>query len=304
MSVKSVKFIAQSLDNNQYTTKNEIIRFMSLINAWEFDSLGLRGSTDIVTRKNINLWLDDFELLWRNQMQSINLLSGFGGYTIANEAIDQFSDFVAYKEIYARQINVLSRVDLTEAVMLRNNLARQMRGNWQEFYNQFDEFALARAGQNLDSIKRIFIDTPEFRDNVYLLDRAGRHWEPETYANMWARTRNREIEDDIMRDECGDLGIDIVQINNVNTTTPICKQYEGKYFSLNGATPGLPILKIKPPFHPRCRHRMLPMERDRIEPLLERNKKIDREVAVARNGWTRKQKLAIIKQEKWNELNR
>jgi hypothetical protein len=95
-----------------------------------------------------------------------------------------------------------------------------------------------------------------------------------------------------------------VRINNVNTTTPICLQYEGKVFSLTGQTPGLPVLKIRPPFHPNCRHRILATRRQDVAKGLENNRKIDRKNAQLRKTYTPGQKRTIKKQEDFIIANR
>jgi hypothetical protein len=142
-----------------------------------------------------------------------------------------------------------------------------------------------------------------YKDSVFFIDSAGRQWRPTAYADMYARTRSREIEDIIMTDEMQEVGLDVVRINNVSTTTPICLQYEGKYFSLFGKTPELPILEIKSPFHPRCRHRMLP-QRDYQPQQLSVNKKVDKKVSKLSKDWSDAEKSSITKQEAWNLENR
>jgi Phage minor capsid protein 2 len=86
------------------------------------------------------------------------------------------------------------------------------------------------------------------------VDRAGRRWALDTYAEVAARTATREAVSIGTANRMLELGADIVEISKHANSCPVCIPYEGRRFSLTGETPGYPRAIILPPFHPRCRH--------------------------------------------------
>lgn len=73
-----------------------------------------------------------------------------------------------------------------------------------------------------------------------------------TYAELVARTRTREAQSEAAINTIQEFGQDLIQISSHGTDTDICKEYEGKIFSLTGSTRGYPILTDSPPYHPNC----------------------------------------------------
>jgi hypothetical protein len=305
MSVKKVeKAVQGNLNTRSLTNEDEIFKFSKAIQNWELKFFGLQESTDTATKANINLWLDEMEQTFGAGMTGNNLLAGYGGYGISRDASRLGFTFEQFKEAYTNQIKVLSLTDLSQARLLRNSLAVSLGDDhWKTVYESFDEFSKSSLGLSQSAIVKEFQKKAIYKDAVFFIDSAGREWRPANYANMWARTRSREIEDIIMTDEMNELGLDVVRINDVSTTTPICLQYEGKYFSLNGATPELPVLTILPPFHPNCRHRKFPV-RDYSSVMNNVNDKIDSKVSKLSKDWSDAEKASITKQETWNIENR
>lgn len=59
-------------------------------------------------------------------------------------------------------------------------------------------------------------------------------------------------------------GLDLVQVTNIPSAAgDYCDAYKGRVFSLTGVTPGVPLLESTPnggpPFHPWCRHEIVPV---------------------------------------------
>lgn len=90
------------------------------------------------------------------------------------------------------------------------------------------------------------------------VDRAGRRWQLDIYAEMVARTTTREAVTAGTRNRWQEVGGDLVTISSHNTSTEICQAYEGNTYSLTGRTPGYDVLDQEPPFHPNCLHVMTP----------------------------------------------
>lgn len=91
------------------------------------------------------------------------------------------------------------------------------------------------------------------------VDRGGRRWQLDTYAEMVARTTTREAMTAGTANRMGELGLDLVTISDHSTDCEICKPFEGNTYSLTGATPGYDVLPDGgPPWHPHCWHVMTP----------------------------------------------
>ena len=106
------------------------------------------------------------------------------------------------------------------------------------------------------------------RDGVTgFVDRAGRNWQLDTYAEMVVRTTTREAMTAGTRARMTETGQDLVTISDHATDTEICQEFEGKTYSLTGSTEGYDVLPQAPPFHPRCLHVMTPAA-DNLERVL------------------------------------
>lgn len=92
------------------------------------------------------------------------------------------------------------------------------------------------------------------------VDRAGRVWPLDRYAEMVGRTTIREAQTYGLVNTMLEAGADLVTVSaHVDTDGPdICNDFEGKTYSLSGGTPGYERLPMLPPFHPRCRHVLTP----------------------------------------------
>lgn len=91
-------------------------------------------------------------------------------------------------------------------------------------------------------------------------DAAGRQWQLSTYAEMAVRTVTAEAVTTATETTMLARGFDLVAIEGPvdKDTDDLCLEFVGRTFSLTGRTKGYPILTIRPPFHPNCRHFMVP----------------------------------------------
>ena len=94
----------------------------------------------------------------------------------------------------------------------------------------------------------------------FVVDKRGRKWQPKHYARMVARTTTREAMSEAFLARAAHEGEDLIRVSSHpdGQADPICVPFEGKLFSLSGRTPGLPVLERRPPFHPNCRHVLIP----------------------------------------------
>lgn len=99
------------------------------------------------------------------------------------------------------------------------------------------------------------------------VDRSGRRWRLQHYSRMVIRTTTSEAANRGVADAVLTVGRDLVRISQPeghhcthHPHDPLnpCRALEGKVASLSGRTPGYPVLKALPPFHPFCEHGIAP----------------------------------------------
>lgn len=86
------------------------------------------------------------------------------------------------------------------------------------------------------------------------VDRAGKRWKLDVYAAMVARTTQREAATLGVVDRMAQVGLDLVTVSKHKGSCDVCKDHEGKTYSLTGRTEGYELITVFPPFHPNCRH--------------------------------------------------
>ncbi len=98
------------------------------------------------------------------------------------------------------------------------------------------------------------------------VDKAGRKWKLAAYSDMVIRTTTGEAQNRAVANSVLGRGLDLVRVDKHPHIADACSPYDGKVFSLTGRTPGYPILDKIPPFHPRCRHSLLPARENFTDP--------------------------------------
>lgn len=100
------------------------------------------------------------------------------------------------------------------------------------------------------------------------VDRGGKRWRLENYSRMVIRTTTSEAANRGVADAVLTVGRDLVRVSlpegrpgckhHRNDPGHPCSEMEGKTLSLTGFTPGVPVLRRLPPFHPNCQHGIAP----------------------------------------------
>lgn len=91
----------------------------------------------------------------------------------------------------------------------------------------------------------------------------GRNFRIGKYIDLVAGVRLREAATEATINSAKEYDHDLVEIPYKMNSCPKCIPYEGKKYSISGETPGYPILEVRTPLHPKCRHgiRVVPMGR-------------------------------------------
>lgn len=114
----------------------------------------------------------------------------------------------------------------------------------------------------------------ELKDGfVSLIDRSGKRWQADVYAEMLARTKMREATNTGLSNRLRREGYDLVMVSSHNSHHEGCARWEGKILSISGESKGYYTVDevSRMPgqlFHPNCKHRLLPyhIEIDGIPP--------------------------------------
>ncbi len=107
-------------------------------------------------------------------------------------------------------------------------------------------------------------------DNVITIsckDGKNRNYNLEYYGELIARTATRQAETAGVKNTCIQYGNDLVEVSSHATACGECIPYEGKIFSISGASEDFPPLDDGelPPFHVNCSHVLLPVTIEGLE---------------------------------------
>lgn len=103
------------------------------------------------------------------------------------------------------------------------------------------------------------------RGATAFVDKAGKQWALDTYSEMVVRTVTREAVVQGQLTRMASHGVNLARVSTHSSSCTVCLPYEGRLVSLDGSMSeyqGEAVADIgaipTPPFHPRCRHTLLP----------------------------------------------
>jgi hypothetical protein len=106
------------------------------------------------------------------------------------------------------------------------------------------------------------------RGKTAFIDRAGRQWGLEQYANMATRTVIREAVTQGAIARMAAHGVNLARVSSHASSCHICAPWQGRLVSLDGSEGSLlgeaasdlgALPNGGPPFHPNCRHSLMPV---------------------------------------------
>ena len=196
----------------------------------------------------------------------------FGGvHVAATEALaGQMSEALtaAIEQTGQRVEDVFAAANAIEGALDGSGLVREIPFLGRRFNDQLRELSLqAVAGATVagDTRRQVSRQLAEqlIREGVAaasagLIDTGGRRWALDHYAAMVARTTTREVMTAATANRMTETGLDLVAISSHPHKADPCSPFDGKTFSLSGTSTRYPRLEQRPPFHPFCRHVILP----------------------------------------------
>lgn len=92
-----------------------------------------------------------------------------------------------------------------------------------------------------------------------IIDKSGKKWSIDTYAEMVTKTKLAEVDAELVRTEALTAGIDLAVISSHGATDD-CSKWENTVISLHGYTDGFvtyeEVKATNECFHPRCQHHL------------------------------------------------
>ncbi len=114
------------------------------------------------------------------------------------------------------------------------------------------------TGASREQVTRDFLARAQEIPGFKFTAANGAEWSNEAYFKMLARTELMNAGRAAYDQKCADEGCDLVELDFSGNCCDACARWEGKQFSLTGATKGYPTkadLEADGVFHPNCTHR-------------------------------------------------
>lgn len=289
--------------NSNITSPEQRAQFSFLMRQWRRKQFAKKIDKMTLSQKKVfvNKWLAELENIFKGQTSKINVLGGMKGFLASGNASKK-----VFVETYNATIEALSSFDKTFARKQRNLLALKIKKKGiKKLYKEFDDFLIEgkALGLTRNEIVKQFQNSKLGKTFSTLTGSGGRKWDPDSYARMYSSTRDSHMRNEIFVQQSVRLKSDVVQVSSHGTEDSICLEYEGKFFSLAGNTPGLPILDLYPPFHPNCKHVLLRRPGATKQEIAKTNNEKNAEIKKAKKDYTPAQKKAIKNQKEWGKEN-
>ena len=183
-----------------------------------------------------------------------------------------------FSEVNRRLVDAMIADTQADLLAMTQNVERQAKLAIRKAVAEAMRYKLTRGINATDNIaaeiKKRIIDATD----VAIIDRRGRRWKVETYADMVARTKAMQAHREASINEA--LSEDAYYgVVSRHGATDACRHYEGKVVKLTPDAPGdfeyigdIPRNRL---FHPACKHLITPIRRlDRLPDDLKKLNKI------------------------------
>jgi len=272
------------LNSVQRLTDVEVKRLTDFVNSIEKEMLininsGLLNSRDLAF----------FNLKIGEAKQLITALQNGGSKWTPEMVKNMYVEGLRFGAVTLSIETLVSRFDVEAMNVLSNNIYGRFQDLTTIIGRRVDdiyrEVALANLKGNIAGYRGLYETAERIKEGLAergitgFVDRAGKEWNMTSYTDMVARSSTMETFRQGTANEYIQNDIDLVQINNVITSTSceVCRKYAGKIISLTGKTVGYPTLdeiRAEGMFHPNCIHSYHVVIPD-LEALREENKRLE-----------------------------
>ena len=153
--------------------------------------------------------------------------------------------------------SMLSELDSTMRAADRHIL-RQVNDDYASVVGRVSALVATGSITYREAVQRELVQWAS-RGITSFVDKAGRSWDMETYAEMATLTAIERATREGYMDAMREFDYDLCQISDHYGACPICEAWQGVVISISGKTPGYPTLweaENAGVFHPRCMHDM------------------------------------------------
>lgn len=169
---------------------------------------------------------------------------------------------VSEQAVRALQESMLGRLDIA-----RRTVGRRVEDVYARAGRRQVMLGLLGADASPQKMARGLAESLRQQGLTGFIDRAGRQWALSDYADMAMRTTTREAVVEGAKFRMLEQGVNVGRISRHPKACETCRPWEGVLVSLDGQTSELDGEAVAtldalpnggPPFHPRCRHTILP----------------------------------------------
>lgn len=167
------------------------------------------------------------------------------------------------RDVFSQVHRDAARAIMESMLQTTNAALAQIGRRVDDVFRREGMLAVARgiaAGRARIDVSRELEERLRAAGRPVFVDRLGREWPLDRYAEMVARTTTREAMTQGTINRLREHGIQLAQVSAHNAED-FCRYYENAIVSLNGPHPIYPPISAingGPPFHPRCVHALTP----------------------------------------------
>jgi hypothetical protein len=178
--------------------------------------------------------------------------------SLKDKGLSGVAGYESFSVLHLSAINVLIQNTMDDLISANQFIGRQARDNIRKATLEVAKSQLLEGSTIKMAQKQLMRTFDEIGINGIQTSN-GRYINIASYAEMVSRSTVKEASNRGTMNQAQLLGYDLVKMSNHRTSCKICKQYEGRVYSITGKDTRFPKLTIpyKPPYaniHPRCRH--------------------------------------------------
>lgn len=228
----------------------------------------------VATEKHIKQILDDLDEFAEEWAAVAITAAGLEGvastiYTLElADTIEEARKIAKFSRPNRRLIDAVIADTQADLLAVTQNVNRQAKIAIRKATAEAMRSQLAKGINATQNLSKEIRDRIVQATDVAIIDRRGRRWKVETYADMVARTKMMEAHKEASTNEALSEGSHYGVISS-HGAKDACRNYEGKIVKLvEGADGDFPYIGDLPRnevFHPNCRHVVTPVRRlDRL----------------------------------------
>ena len=218
-------------------------------------------------------------------------------------------DFLSKATISALPKNYNSVLSLARDTTSRvSSMGNHILRTTDDVYRQAVQAAAGQVSLGLSTLDDAVYDTVDRMAKQGItgfVDKAGRNWGMDTYAEMAVRTATQRASIDAHVDKLRRLGQNLVKVSDAYGECSLCRPWEGKVLSISGDDDPEAVATISQAtdaglFHPGCRHRVVvyipgmptTVPEARPEPKVAEAEARQRQIERTAREWDRREKAA------------